>query len=128
MPAICLTNYCERLFMLARAFAVLCLTLSIVACSSGDPKFSDALNQYEAVVAEYEKVANKDTLCMSDVNNLNASVLPKIQLMGNDINAMKQSGIKPSEAQIKRYTEITQRFQAAMMKLSTKGSTIQMSC
>ena len=79
-------------------------------------------------MADYEKVANKETLCMSDINNLNVSVMPKIQAMGNDMNAMKQSGTKPSDAQIKRYTEITQRFQSAMMKLSSKSSNIQMGC
>lgn len=115
--------------MFARTLAIAALfVLSITACSSGDPKFSDALNQYELVVADYEKVANKDALCISDLNNLNASVLPKVQAMSNDINSMKQSGTKPSDAQIKRYTEITQRFQAAMMKLSAKGSSIQMGC
>ncbi len=114
--------------MLFRTIATISLALLISACSSGDPKFSDALNQYELVVADYEKVANKEILCMSDINNLNVSVMPKIQAMGNDMNAMKQSGTKPSDAQIKRYTEITQRFQSAMMKLSSKSSNIQMGC
>lgn len=114
--------------MFIRTLAAITFGLTLAACGSGDPKFSDALNQYDLVVADYEKVANKATLCFSDINNLNASVLPKIQTMSNDINSMKQSGAKPSDAQIKRYTEITQRFQAAMMKLSTKGSSIQMGC
>ena len=111
-----------------RATVTICLALLITACGSGDPRFGDALNQYELVVADYEKMANKETLCMSDINNLNVSVMPKIQAMGNDINVMKQSGTKPSDAQIKRYTEITQRFQTAMMKLSSKGSSIHMGC
>jgi len=111
-----------------RAIAAAAIMLLISACGSGDPKFGDALNQYELVVADYEKVANKDVLCLSDINNLNASVLPKIQAMGNDINSMKQSGAKPSDVQIKRYTEITQRFQGAMMKLSARSSSIQMGC
>lgn len=114
--------------MSIRTLAAVACSILLAACGSGDPKFSDALNQYELVVADYEKIASKDVLCITDINNLNATVMPKIQAMGNDINAMKQSGTKPSDAQIKRYTEITQRFQAAMMKLSSKSASIQMSC
>jgi hypothetical protein len=75
------------------------------------------LDDYEEVVSVYEKYANKDKLCTSDMLKLNTEILPKLMPLMQQVQT-QQSNFTSTELQ--RYMEIMTRYSGAMMKLGPK--------
>lgn len=92
----------------------LMLAVSVAACGS-DP-VDEMLGDYEKFVVKYEDLSKKDSISMAD--------LEKLMQESSDFSANAQkkfsSDTKMSDAQTKRWTELTQRLMMAVQTLQTK--------
>lgn len=90
--------------------------------------YDRTLDTLDAMVKEYEKLAAKTPLCLSDVNSANINLIPRLSQMNNDTQALQASGYQPGPAQLQRYLGITGRMQKAMMQFGTQMKDAKMDC
>ena len=75
------------------------------------------LDKYEEVIVVYEKYANKDKICNSDMLKLNIEILPKLLLVAQEA-PKHQNNFIPNEMQ--RYMKVVTRYSGTLMKLGPK--------
>ena len=102
----------SKLLSLCMAFM---LALSLAACGS-DP-IDDMIADYEKWVVEVEDLAKKDTVSMDDLNNL----MKKAQEFGEKNQKLVGADAKPSDAQTKKITDLTNRMMTAMQQIQMKA-------
>ena len=108
---------------------VLLLTLAHVPATRADSAAYDrTLDALDAMVKEYETVAGKSPICLTDVNAMNINLIPRMTQVGNDAQKLQASGYQPGPAQLKRYLEINSRMQKAMMQFGTRMKDAKMDC
>ena len=83
-----------------------------------DPSFEQGISAYDAIVVQYEELADKDPLCQSDYLEATTKMLPEISRLSSQKPA---TGASPAQRQ--RYLDITMRFQKAMQSLQSKRPT-----
>jgi len=83
-------------------------------------KFDQMLDDYEAIIVEYETIAKKDVICNEDWMNLMSEVNPKLMAMGNDMQASQKEAQQASPLWLKRYMELTMRYSKMAQELSKK--------
>ena len=83
-------------------------------------KFDQMLDDYEAIIVEYETIAKKDVICNEDWMNLMSEVNPKLIAMGSDMQALQQEAQQASLLWLDRYMELTMRYSKMAQELSLK--------
>lgn len=93
----------------------LMLAMSVTACGS-DP-VDDLLGDYEKFVVKCEDLAKQSTISMDDAQ--------KFMQEAMDFSTKAQKSFtadtKLTDAQTKRYTELSQRLMKAVQEIQTKG-------
>ena len=103
--------------------------LMIAGCDKKEnAEFDNFLTRYEEIVSTYESFVNKSQFCVSDVNELNGNILPKINVLAGEGQKLQESSEKPSDDQVARYAAIGSRFSAAMGKLGEKMQSMDPGC
>ena len=96
---------------------VITLFISVPFFQTASANMTEFLDDYEEVVSVYEKYADKDKLCTSDMLKLNTEILPKLMPLTQQAQA-QQNNFTPAEMQ--RYMEVMTRYSGALMKLGPK--------
>ena len=103
--------------------------LVVAGCDNkGNAEFDNFLTRYEEIVSTYESFVDKPQFCVSDVNELNGNILPKINALSGEGQKLQESSQKPNDDQIARYAAIGSRFSAAMGKLGEKMQSMDPGC
>jgi hypothetical protein len=114
---------------LTRAFAsAICLASLCGPAKADSAAYDRTLDSLERMVVEYEKVAVKDLVCLSDVNAMNINLIPALSKVGDDLQKVQASGYQPGPAQLQRYLTINGRMQKAMMQFGTRMKSAKMDC
>ena len=100
---------------------VITLFLTAPFFQTASASIVEFLDEYEKVVSVYEEYANKDKLCVSDMLELNAEILPKLMPLMQQAQT-QQSNFTPTELQ--RYMEVMTRYNVALMNLGPKMENI----
>ena len=79
------------------------------------------LDKYEEVIVVYEKYANKDKICNSDMLKLNTEILPKLLAVAQEA-PKHQNNFTPNEMQ--RYMKLVTQYSGALLKLGPKMENI----
>lgn len=111
--------------------SVLALSLSLAhspAAKADAAAYDRTLDTLDAMVRDYERIAAKTPLCLTDVNSMNANLIPRLTQMNSDTQAIQASGYQPGAAQLQRYLTITSRMQKAMMQFGTRMKDARMDC
>jgi len=116
-----------RTSLSALAFALILAAYQPAALANA-AAYDRTLDAFSDMVVQYEKVAAKEPLCLSDVNALNINLLPALTRASNETQAVQASGYQPNSAQLQRYLEITGRMQKAMLEFSRRMKEARMDC
>jgi len=111
--------------------AVLALSLTLAhapAVKADAAAYDRTLDTLDAMVKDYERVAAKTPICLTDVNSININLIPRLTQMNNDTQTIQASGYQPGAAQLQRYLTITSRMQKAMMQFGTRMKEAKMDC
>lgn len=118
--------------IMKRTLSALALALPLLAhqpsALANAAAYDRTLDAFSDMVVQYEKVAVKQPLCLSDVNALNINLLPALTRASNETQAVQASGYQPNAAQLQRYLEITGRMQKAMLEFSRRIKEAQRDC
>jgi len=90
--------------------------------------YDRTLDTLDAMVKDYERVAAKTPLCLTDVNSINVNLIPRLTQMNSDTQTLQASGYQPGPVQLQRYLDITGRMQKAMMQFGTQMKNAKMDC
>ena len=83
-------------------------------------KFDQMLDNYEAIIVEYETIAKKEVICTDDWMNLLNEVNPKLLAMTEDMQASEKEAMNASPMWMQRYMELTMRYSKLTQDLSKK--------
>ena len=83
-------------------------------------KFDQMLDNYEAIIVEYETIAKKEVICTDDWMNLLNEVNPKLLAMTEDMQASEKEAMNASPMWMQRYMELTMRYSKTTQELSKK--------
>ena len=97
-------------------------TLILILASCGGSSDNPQLAAVEEIVEAYEDAISGDTLCLSDINELNMTIARASQ----DLNKLDQTTL--SAADVNKYTDLMSRLAEAGMKLMTKSAAADMNC
>ncbi len=107
--------------------AVLCaVSFVLLGCSQPNKEFDEVLNRFDGMVAIYEKYSTKTPFCMQDVADINGQVMTQLNDLGGRLSKIKESGPKPSDEQIQRYVQVSNRMSQAMIALGANMKNMQM--
>ncbi|MGB1036998.1 MAG: lipoprotein, partial [Candidatus Puniceispirillales bacterium] len=101
-----------------RVFAtmfVLFASLSLAGCGqSGDPEINKLLDNFESLVSDFEKMANQDKVCFSEVGE----IMPKLMSFGSSMQSLQSAGKEPNDDQRQRAAKLAMRLQQSQGKLN----------
>ena len=95
-------------------------TTSSSTATVSKTKFDQMLDDYEAIIVEYETIAKKEVICSADWMNLMSEVNPKLIAMGSQMQALQQEAQQASLLWLDRYMELTMRYSKMAQELSLK--------
>ncbi|MDL2307663.1 hypothetical protein LJC48_06550 [Desulfovibrio sp. OttesenSCG-928-C06] len=93
----------------------LMLALSLAACGGSDP-VDDLLKDYETFVVKCEDLAKKDNISMDEAQKFLQDAVEFSQKAQKNFSA----DTKMSDAQTKRYTDLSNRLMQAVQIIQTK--------
>lgn len=112
---------------MVRCLIFVCVIV-LAGCGGSGDKVGALLDTYESMVQDYESLAAKEELCLSEFEELQSRLLPKMEQFGRDLEALGEEGIEPTEAHRQRESEITERFQKAMASLQERAGDFSLEC
>lgn len=115
----------KALSTLAAAMLWLGQLSSAHADSASYDRGLDALTD---MIQQYEKIATKQPLCLTDVNALNINLIPALTRANAETQTLQSSGYLPGPPQLQRYLEINGRMQQAMMTFAARMKDARMDC
>ncbi len=111
--------------------SILALSIALAhspAANADAAAYDRTLDTLDAMVKDYERVAAKSPLCLTDVNSINVNLIPRLTQMNSDTQTLQASGYQPGPVQLQRYLDITGRMQKAMMQFGTRMKDAKMDC
>ena len=90
--------------------------------------YDRALDALTDMVQQYEKVAAKQPLCLTDVNALNIDLIPALTRANAETQQLQSSGYLPGPQQLQRYLAVNGRMQQAMAAFATRMKDARMDC
>lgn len=107
--------------------AFLCaVSFVLLGCSQSNKEFDEVLKRFDEMVSIYEKYSTKTPFCMQDVADINGQVMTQLNDLGGRLTKIKESGPKPSDEQIQRYVQVSNRMSKAMIALGANMKNMQM--
>ncbi len=107
--------------------ALLCaVSFVLLGCSQSNKEFDEVLKRFDEMVSIYEKYSTKTPFCMQDVADINGQVMTQLNDLGGRLSKIKESGPKPSDEQIQRYVQVSNRMSKAMIALGANMKNMQM--
>lgn len=107
--------------------ALLCaVSFVMLGCSQSNKEFDEVLKRFDEMVSIYEKYSTKTPFCMQDVADINGQVMTQLNDLGGRLSKIKESGPKPSDEQIQRYVQVSNRMSKAMIALGANMKNMQM--
>lgn len=107
--------------------ALLCaVSFVLLGCSQSNKEFDEVLKRFDEMVTIYEKYSTKTPFCMQDVADINGQVMTQLNDLGGRLSKIKESGPKPSDEQIQRYVQVSNRMSKAMIALGANMKNMQM--
>jgi hypothetical protein len=101
-----------------RVFAtmfVLFASLSLAGCGqSGDPEINKLLDNFESLVSDFEKMANQDKVCFSEIGE----IMPKLMSFGSSMQSLQSAGKEPNDDQRQRAAKLAMRLQQSQGSLN----------
>lgn len=98
----------------------------LFGCSQPNKEFDEVLNRFDEMVTIYEKYSTKTPFCVQDVNEINGQVMTQLNDLSGRLSKIKESGPKPSDEQIQRYVQVTNRMSKAMIALGANMKNMKM--